>query len=115
MRSCLFCNQKPSTREDAWPIWLMNRFPLPTPGRMFAERGGSQLGEWPLTQPRLVVKWLCGSCKNGWMSQLEAQTKPIVESSLDGNRNAIETSAQSTLSRWAVKTAMILEALDPNR
>ena len=27
MRTCLFCSGRPSTREDAWPVWLMERFP----------------------------------------------------------------------------------------
>jgi hypothetical protein len=49
------------------------------------------------------------------MSQLESEVKPIVESILDGKLDAIDTSAQSTLAAWAVKTAMVLEALDPNR
>jgi hypothetical protein len=115
LRSCLFCTDKSSTKEDVWPLWLMKRFPLRGEGRMFAERGGAELGDWPLSKARLTVRCLCKSCNNGWMSQLESETKPVVESILDGVVSALDTSAQSTLGGWAVKTAMVLEATDPNR
>src|ERR1041385_7393098 len=82
---------------------------------MFAERGGSQLSDWPIAEPRLVVKWLCRACNNGWMSRLESQAKPIIESILDGKTTTISASAQSILALWAVKTAMVLEALRPNK
>jgi hypothetical protein len=82
---------------------------------MFAERGGSELPSWPLAKPRLTLRWLCKSCNNGWMSRLESEAKPVVESILDGTANEIDPSAQSTLATWAVKTAMVLGALDPNR
>jgi alpha/beta hydrolase fold len=109
--SCLFCNDKASTREDAWPIWLVKRFPLPIAARMFAERGGNRLGDWPQAKPRLTVKDLCRSCNNGWMSRLEGEAKPVVECLLDSDISVIDTLAQSTLAVWAVKTAMVLEAL----
>jgi hypothetical protein len=113
MRTCLFCEQGVSSKEDAWPIWLMNRFPVPKTARMFAERGGRQLPSWQLAEPRLIVRWLCRACNNGWMSDLEGETKPIVESILDEKLNAIDASAQTTLAHWAVKTAMVLEAFGP--
>lgn len=115
MRTCLFCGQKPSTREDAWPKWLMTRFPLPDTARMFAERGGKELPDWPLTKPMLVVKRLCGSCNNSWMSKLESTAKPIIESILDDTLTSIDAPGQVTLSTWAIKTAMVLEAFDPGQ
>jgi hypothetical protein len=115
MRTCLFCGGNPSTKEDAWPLWLMKRFPSASTARMFAERRGGPLSDWPITKPKLPVKWLCASCNNGWMSRLEREVKPIIESILDEKLNAIDASAQQTLAAWAVKTVMVLEALDPDR
>jgi hypothetical protein len=112
MRTCLFCSGRPSTREDAWPQWLMKRFPAASTARMFAERRGDQLGDWAIAKPKLVVKWLCGSCNNGWMSRLESKAKPIIEGILCEKINEIDTSVQRTLGVWAVKTAMVLQALD---
>ncbi len=115
MRICIFCPKKASTKEDAWPRWLLNRFPVSSTARTYAERGGYRLGNWPTTKPRLQVKWLCDSCNNGWMSILENEAKPALESILDDKLKDIGPSAQSILARWAVKTAMVLECIDSNR
>jgi hypothetical protein len=49
------------------------------------------------------------------MSNLESKTKPIITALLDSTVTEINPAAQQTLTIWAVKTAMVLEALDPNR
>lgn len=115
MRTCIFCDKKASTREDAWPLWLMKRFPTSRTSRMDAERGGQKLGNWCMTKPGIRVKWLCASCNNGWMSRLEMEAKPLLESILDDKLKEIDASSQSTLARWAAKTAMVLECLKPER
>ena len=115
MRKCMFCSEKASTREDAWPVWLMNRFPISSTARIDAQRGGRTLGNWPAAKPKLQVKWLCASCNNGWMSKLENEAKPVLESILDDKLKDIDASDQSTLARWAVKTTMVLDAIDSNR
>jgi hypothetical protein len=115
MRMCMFCSEKASTMEDAWPLWLMKRFPGSSTARIDAERGGRNLGNWSTVKPKLPVKWLCPSCNNGWMSRLEDEAKPVFESVLDDKLKDLDASAQSTLARWAVKTAMVLEAVDSNR
>jgi hypothetical protein len=81
---------------------------------MFSERRGDQR-DWSITKPKLLIKWLCQPCNNGWMSRLEAKTKPIVTSILDETLSTIDTAAQTTLGVWAVKTAMVLQALDPDQ
>jgi len=115
MRMCIFCRKKASSKEDAWPLWLMNRFPTSSTSRMYAERGGHKLGNWTTAKPELSVKWLCTSCNNGWMSRLEDEAKPVLESILDDKLKDINASAQSTIARWAVKIAMVLESIDSNR
>jgi hypothetical protein len=113
MRTCLFCSGRPSTKEDAWPLWLMERFPSASTARMSSERRGDQR-DWSIGKPKLTIKWLCQPCNNGWMSRLESKTKPIVESILDKKLTTIDAAAQTTLGVWAVKTAMVLQALDPD-
>lgn len=71
--------------------------------------------DWPNVQPRLAVKWLCGSCNNGWMSRLESRAKPLVEAILVDKLTTLDSKAQWTLGVWATKTAMVLEALDSSR
>ena len=82
---------------------------------MEAERGGQKLGSWRMAKPKLLVKWLCASCNNGWMSRLENEAKPVMKSILDDKLKDIDISAQSTLARWALKTAMVLESIDSDR
>ena len=60
MRTCIFCNNKASTGEDAWPKWLMKRFPASNTSYMDAERGGKKLGSWSMSKPKLVVNWWAG-------------------------------------------------------
>lgn len=93
----------------------MNRFPASSTSRMDAERGGHKLGSWRIAQPKLPVKWLCAACNNGWMSNLENEAKPVLESILDEKLKDIDASAQTKLARWAVKTAMVLESIDSDR
>jgi hypothetical protein len=93
----------------------MKRFPVASTARMFAERRGGPLSDWPITKPKLPVKWVCASCNNGWMSRLECEVKPIIESILEERLTAIDAAAQQTLAAWAVQTVMVLEALDPDR
>jgi hypothetical protein len=115
MRTCIFCHKKASTREDAWPLWLMKRFPTSSTSRMDAERGGQKLGSWRMAKPKLPLKWLCATCNNGWMSRLENEAKPVLEFMFDDKLKDIDASSQSTLARWAVKTAMVLECINPDR
>lgn len=115
MRMCMFCREKASTREDAWPLWLMKRFPVSSTARIDAERSGRNLGKWSTAKPKLQVKRLCRSCNNGWMSRLENEAKPALVSILDDEPKELDASDQTTLARWAVKTAMVLDAVDSNR
>lgn len=112
MRTCLFCNNDAETKEDAWPLWLMKPFSVTNAARMFAERR-SEVSDWPVKKPKLPIRCACGSCNNGWMSGLENQAKPIIESILDGKTNELDVAAQEILAVWAVKTAMVLEAVNP--
>lgn len=115
MRICIFCGERASTLEDVWPQWLMKRFPLSDTARMDADLGGRKLYSRPIAKPELLLKKLCQTCNNGWMSRLEDEVKPVVESILDDTLQVLDVPMQLTLAQWAVKTAMVLEAIDSNR
>jgi hypothetical protein len=116
MRVCIFCQERASTKEDVWPQWLTKRFPLSDTSRMEAELGSRNLGNWPNKKPKLLrVGCVCKKCNSGWMSQLEGQVKPVIESILDDRIKVVDISSQALIAVWAVKTAMALEALNPNR
>jgi hypothetical protein len=92
----------------------MKRFPGSDTAHIDAELGGRNLGYWTM-KPRLRLKRLCQACNNGWMSRLEYEVKPVVELILDGTPQAFDDSMQSTIAKWAVKTAMVLDAINSNR
>ena len=112
----MFCRDQVSSREDIWPQWLTKRFPLSEASRMEAERGGHKLGSWQKKTPQLLpVQCVCRNCNNGWMSKLENEMKPIVDSILDEKIRTLSASSQAVIAVWAIKTAMALEALYPER
>ena len=112
MRSCIFCNKRANSVEDAWPVWLMNRFPSGSAATMEFELREQKPLVWSTKNPRLKVRRVCSSCNNGWMSMLEDNTKPIIESILDDKMKSIDIPSQETLARWSVKTVMVLETID---
>jgi hypothetical protein len=115
VRTCIFCGDRVSTAEDAWPLWLMERFLVSDKARTYGEIGARRLDAWVAPKPRLRLKKLCKDCNNGWMSKLESLAKPIFESILEEQLSTIDPPAQIILARWATKTAMVLEAIDSNR
>jgi len=114
MRSCIFCGNLGLTREDAWPLWLMRKFPKKSTGMMEGQIGNKALPPWHLISPELKVKFICKDCNNGWMSRLEDLVKPILEPIFNQETFLINYQQQSIFSAWAVKTTMVLEAIHNN-
>jgi hypothetical protein len=81
---------------------------------MQTERYGVSLPSWSTYQPKLTVKCVCEQCNNGWMSRLENRVRPHLEPLLTGQPRVLDAEAQTTISTWAVKTAMVLEGMDPD-
>ena len=115
MRSCIFCGKYGLTREDAWPLWLMRKFPIKPTGIMEGQIGNKALPPWRQISPELKVKFICKDCNNGWMSRLEDCVKPILEPIFNQDTFLINYQQQSVLSAWAVKTTMVLEAIHNNK
>ena len=113
MRNCIFCPDKASSKEDAWPNWLMKHFPAG--GTINAERRGRILNKWTAKKPRITIRCVCKKCNNEWMSKLEISVKPTILSILENTLDLLEQEAQRALAFWAVKNAMVYEYLDPKR
>jgi hypothetical protein len=111
MRKCLFCPEVAATLEDAWPLWLMGHFDAPRGVSVDLTREDHRLPTWTKTRHGHKVRFVCGSCNNGWMSQLERRAKPIIERLLVHGGTLLEPPDQATLSAWAMKGAMVFEAL----
>ena len=113
MRQCLFCPADADSLEDAWPRWITDQFKGTGPSEVRAERGGTKLKSWSVLQPELTIRCVCQACNIGWMSQLEGDVKPFLQPLLTGESCAVDAIGQTVIALWAVKTAMVLEALDP--
>ncbi|MCX2746286.1 hypothetical protein OOZ51_00470 [Arthrobacter sp. MI7-26] len=107
---CVFCGQTKSlTREHVFGDWLgridLDRRPaLHVAGPI--NRSPRDMGTTP---PFLrTVKDVCGSCNNGWMSQLEKIAERVLNPFILGEPGAIlAASDQGALSAWTHKTALV--------
>jgi len=98
----MFCDGQASTKEDVWPSWLMKSIPDIKAGTMEASRGGKTLESWKNLKPEQKVKYVCGCCNNGWMSQLENRVKPIIEALFSQEPVRLDNINQITLAQWSV-------------
>jgi len=113
MRKCLFCLAKANSLEDALPHWITDQFKSSEPCKAQLERHGEKVNIWQVYQPELSISCVCKSCNNGWMSDLESQTKIYLQPLLMGEKCVLDITGQMTIALWSLKTAMVLEALDP--
>jgi len=109
MRSCIFCGLTPVTKEDGWPVWLVNHVGR---GRLRVTRGSGANARTHMSD-RIVqrVSCACRECNNGWMSNTEALTKPILSPMADGLPSELTGLSQAILSVWAVKTLMVFDSI----
>ena len=51
----------------------------------------------------------CSTCNNGWMSDLERATKPILVPLINGEASSLTAGDQVTIALWLAKTAMVYD------
>jgi len=116
MRECIFCSGQNVTKEDAWPPrWLARRFPASELVHVEAERGGVALTKWRTHSPNIRIGCACAACNNGWMSRFENAASRIIEPLFKHQSQKIDAGSLPVLAAWAVKTAMVLECLNPDQ
>jgi hypothetical protein len=116
MRECIFCGGQNLTKEDAWPPkWLAKRFPVSEPVNVEAERGGIALGRWRTSSPNIRVGCVCAACNNGWMSRLENAASRIIQPLFGHQPQKLDAGSLHILAAWAIKTAMVLECINPDQ
>jgi hypothetical protein len=66
---------------------------------------------WIEPKPTVAVKRVCGSCNNGWMSELEESARPILSPLILARGAPVELALadQLIVSRWAFKTALMAD------
>jgi hypothetical protein len=60
------------------------------------------------------ARCVCGDCNSGWMSALEGEAQPLIRPMISSSLEiALQTPAQELLARWAMKTALMVQYLQP--
>jgi hypothetical protein len=115
MPVCGFCDNTDITQEHVWADWLRKVIlDSRAQGGMKAfraelERAGRTIS-FPKSDLEITVGMPCGSCNNGWMSDLENTVRPFMTDMVHrGERVLLSEERQLALVRWAVKTAMVYE------
>ena len=110
-RKCMFCGERASSKEDAWPLWLVRMFPISSGVEVEAHRKDAEPTSWRQRGHFAKAKFACRACNNGWMSSLENQAKPSIQALLFDTRSTLDPADRETVARWVMKTAMVFEAV----
>ena len=91
-----------------WPEWVLAVVDQDRPFRF-------ELGSDPgfLFSREFKIGCVCGICNQGWMSRLESEVSPFLAPMLRNAVTPLTQSVQTSLSQWAVKIAMVIEAARP--
>ncbi len=113
---CIFCSHELTgtrTKEHVIPVWLQQHLGI-TDAMLSPTRYSGKTGEVLSTRSHgingLVAGRVCSTCNNGWMSQLEIVSMPILISLMATRRPVSDLTGaeKTTLARWAAKTAYVL-------
>jgi hypothetical protein len=116
---CVFCGDQSAalTAEHVFPDWItgfykgrVGKLPL---GTVEMGTAGGPMKEFRTVPFQQKARIVCHACNHGWMSDLEARLKPYLSRMLVGRPTHLPTGVQRDLARWCVKTAMVMEYLNP--
>lgn len=123
-RSCVFCGNRPLTREHVFPQWLTNVLPdqerwrgqdsavlyLRDQDRDAPPDVSREMGE---RFTATTVNRVCATCNHGWMERLESEVRPALTKLIVGEAFTFGSDASEALATWVAKTAMMAEFTHP--
>ena len=116
-RKCVGCEKLSAeasrTREHILPQWLASEVEMPGVSLKHYRHDESEQRDDLLRDHSLktfVVKNVCATCNNGWMSRLESQSKPILSGLMNLKSTLLQLSDgdRATIAAWAIKTAFMI-------
>jgi hypothetical protein len=113
-RRCAFCSRddRKITKEHAWPAWLGTVVSLEHARVSLNLRGKRPVTWTARDDPGLSVNDVCGDCNTGWMGELEDRALPFLAPMIrDATPIRFSLEQATTLSAWALKTAMVFDLL----
>jgi hypothetical protein len=116
VKTCMFCKEDLSVvgraREHIVPKWLQEEWHLSS--KVVQPTHHDEQMQIKSTRKHtydsLIAGRVCASCNNGWMSELESQSKNLILCLAAGRRHvrSLSHSEALQLARWTVKTAFVL-------
>ena len=110
MKPCIFCGDPADSKEDLFPRWILRRV---VTGQLLYR----QMGDAPpeITEDQEVrIPCVCQKCNNTWMSGMETTVKKFLGPMIEDLSLPLDRQNQQNLAEWAVKGAMINDAVDPH-
>lgn len=103
---CLFCNkEKTLTAEHVFPDWMKEI--IPEDQYIINQITGLNEKKWQSKPFEHTAKIVCADCNNGWMSDLEADAKPIIKSLFKLDGLELDKDKQEILALWVQKTTLV--------
>jgi hypothetical protein len=120
-RNCIFCStplKGVRSEEHAIPRWLMEYLGITDPQLYLAiahSQDDSILKDRKHVAGNFVEGRVCGGCNNGWMRDLEEQTRELLKPLIEGNLNLLNISDDERveLAKRATKTAFVFSHAAP--
>ena len=125
---CVFCDGASGaslSREHVLPNWLRRLFPRSPSDTHTHGVVSWAAGEGDILSPPQVastqrsgqagtrkVRAVCKKCNNEWLSVMEQDTQPLLESLILGERRIIDLPEQPKLAAWVAKTVMTAEFIE---
>jgi hypothetical protein len=114
---CIFCGGTPLTREHLWPDWLRRELRIRERHRFRIEQeeDGVETRDIRFEAPPFdqKVKAVCAACNGGWMSEIEARAKPLLQPLMRAEGRRLHRSQQRALSQWALLKACVFDEVHP--
>lgn len=121
---CVFCRLDltgVAAEEHIFPKWLLAHLGIPKTDRMFQGSGDEATLDADDVDGRIHGTWrfvegrVCQKCNNGWLSDLERDTRPGLEVLMTnaGRLVALTPPQRLLLARWAAKTAFLVANVSP--
>lgn len=111
-RACIFCGAPADSKEHILPRWLQDVLPSDDLVVHFREIGSAEAErkEWESKPFRETTRFVCGGCNGGWMSRLEAKSKPLLTPAISRRGPLrLADASQAIVATWATKTILVFQ------
>ena len=90
-----------------WPDWVLRELKNVGPTRVTLGKSPERI----LPSPERKFKCVCTDCNEGWMSDLETESRPLIGAMLNSVSIVLDSAAQRQAAIWATKCAMVSDAI----